>query len=80
MKPEPIEPYPGYFAETAKRDRLTAMRSETLRQECCTAINALVSAISSPTICRKNIEEAMRAVPRAYAAACQLDPDEKDEL
>lgn len=79
MKPEPIELYPGYFAESAKRDRITAMRSETLRQECCTAINALVSAISSPTVCRKNIEEAMRAVPRAYAAACVLDPAEETE-
>ncbi len=78
--PQRIELFPGQWAEAARQQKIIAMQSEILRISCYDVIHALTEALRHPGICRREIETAMAALPRAYAAACQLDPKEDEEL
>lgn len=71
-----MEMYPGQRAEAERKQKLILLQTETLRVACYDVIMALTEALRHPGICRREVETAMAALPRAYAAACQLDPAE----
>lgn len=61
-----------------KRHLAAEMQITTLRIASYDVIAALTRALQYPTICRRELETAMAALPKAYAAACQLDPKEDE--
>lgn len=77
---QPIELYPGQWAEHDKKMKVINMQTEILRIACADVIEAMSRAARFPAISRHEVETANAACARAYAAACQLDPKEEEEL
>lgn len=79
MSAQPVEMFPGQREQAKRREMAERMQTEALRIACMDTIAECVEAMRAPNICRHNIENAMRSLPRAYAAACVLDPEDDKE-
>ena len=62
------------------QDQNVRLQMENLRVAAYDVIMCLTEALRHPSDSRRELETAMAALPRAYAAACQLDPKEEEEL
>ncbi len=72
---------PAAHLDYERRKMIAAeMQIATLRIASYDVIAALTRALQYPTICRRELETAMAALPKAYTAACQLDPKEEEIL
>lgn len=58
-----------------QRQALERQLSETLRTECARGIERIATAIQTPLIARKDLEEALEHLKRAKIAAEALDPE-----
>lgn len=68
----------GLLSTELKREMAERMQMDTLRISAYDVIAALTAALQAPHSCRRHMETAMAALPRAYTAACQLDPKEDE--
>jgi len=73
----PVEMFHGQHAEAARRREVERKQSEIIREQCCQVVQLCADAMRNPNFCRTDMERALAAMSKAYAAACVIDPEDE---
>ena len=68
----------AYRARLSTQREAEARAEATMRAECCEVITYCVQAISTPNICRADLERALTHLSKALVAANVIDPEDAE--